>query len=239
MPASRKLSSAGSADPLTAFVIHQATRPSASMPERKADIGLDHRAWNAVAAHPGTVKAMLTRFGEALQRSEDRGAGVRMTIVIDPAGSNPRVEIDDIPRQGLPTAPDDLDAAMSDAMARGAQRAAAILAGPDMLSADAFAQLIGVSREAVRLKRRRHDALGLEGAKRGVRFPRWQVTDDGGLLPALPQLFTVLGGNSWTVYRFLIQHHPELDGASAVDALKAGRVAEVLAAAENVGRAFS
>jgi hypothetical protein len=31
-------------------------------------------------------------------------------------------------------------------------------------------------------------------------------------LPELPKLFDLLGGDSWTVYRFLIQHHPELEG---------------------------
>jgi hypothetical protein len=34
---------------------------------------------------------------------------------------------------------------------------------------------------------------------------------DGGLLPELPRLFDLLGGDSWTAYRFLIQHHLELD----------------------------
>ena len=59
------------------------------------------------------------------------------------------------------------------------------------------------------------------------------------MLPALPRLFAALGGNSWSVYRFLIQHHPEFDGATAIKALKAGQVAEVLATAENIGQAFS
>jgi hypothetical protein len=46
----------------------------------------------------------------------------------------------------------------------------------------------------------------------GVRFPKWQVTANGGLLPELPRLFDLLGGDSWTVYRLLTQRHPELEG---------------------------
>jgi len=38
----------------------------------------------------------------------------------------------------------------------------------------------------------RHEVLGLEGAKRGVRFPRWQIGDDGQLLRVLAQLFEAL-----------------------------------------------
>jgi hypothetical protein len=43
-----------------------------------------------------------------------------------------------------------------------------------MLSASAFAKFIGVSREAVRAKHQRREVLGLKGAKRGLRFPKWR-----------------------------------------------------------------
>jgi hypothetical protein len=65
------------------------------------------------------------------------------------------------------------------------------------------------------------------------------VTEDGGLLPGPSALFERLDGNSWTVYRFLIQHHPERDRSTAADALKAGKIDSVLAAAENTGWNFS
>jgi hypothetical protein len=48
-----------------------------------------------------------------------------------------------------------------------------------MFLAIAFVKFIGVSREAVRAKRQRHEVLGLKGAKRGLRFPKWQVTSHG------------------------------------------------------------
>jgi hypothetical protein len=65
-----------------------------------------------------------------------------------------------------------------------------------MLSASEFAKFIGVSREAVRGKHQRHQVLGLKGAKRKLRFPKWQVTSNGGLLPEPPKLFDLLGGDS-------------------------------------------
>jgi hypothetical protein len=108
-----------------------------------------------------------------------------------------------------------------------------------MLSAADFAKFIGVSRESVRTKYQRNEVLGLKGAKRGLRYPKWQVTFDGGLLPELPRLFEVLGRESWTVYRFLTPHHPELEGDTALSALHRGNVEKVLAAAENTAGAFS
>jgi hypothetical protein len=100
-----------------------------------------------------------------------------------------------------------------------------------MLSAAEFAKFSSVSREAVLGKHQRGEVLDLRGAKRGLRFPKWQVTPNGKLLPDLPQLFDLLGGDSWTVYRFLTQHHPELEGDTALSALQRGKVSRVLAAA--------
>jgi hypothetical protein len=85
----------------------------------------------------------------------------------------------------------------------------------------------GVSREAVRAKHQRDEVLGLKAAKRGLRFPKWQVTSHGGLLPQIPDLFDLLGGDSWTVYRFLTQHHPKLEGNTALSALLRGKVQKV------------
>jgi hypothetical protein len=100
--------------------------------------------------------------------------------------------------------------ALKRAYEKGAVAAAAVLAGPDMLSSDQMAARLGISREAVHQKRRRGELLGLEGAKRGVRFPDWQIGVDGSPLSALPNLHAGLG-SPWAVFRFLTQRHPELD----------------------------
>ena len=184
-----------------------------------------------------SLKRAIAGLGKAAKLSQRLAAPVRMTAVFDPHRRAPQVSIEPVTVE--PAAAGDLELALAEARERGAKRAAEILAAPEMLSADAFARLIGVTREAVRLKRRRHEVLGLESAKRGVRFPDWQVTRDGGLLPGLPQLFERLGGNSWTVYRFLLQHHPELGGKTAIAVLRTGKMEPVLSAAESAGFAFS
>ncbi|MGB8842761.1 MAG: hypothetical protein WCC64_17030 [Aliidongia sp.] len=205
----------------------------------EAQITLDGAIWKGLMTHQSALKMVLTGFGEAIQRSEELDTGVRLTVVIQPHQEAATVEIDTVHAPESSGAMDAFEVALAEARVRGGKRAAEILTSAEMLSADAFADMIGVSREAVRLKRRRHEVLGIEGAKRGARFPRWQVTEDGGLLPGLSALFERLDGNSWTVYRFLIQHHPELDGSTAADALKAGKIESVLAAAENASQAFS
>jgi hypothetical protein len=107
---------------------------------------------------------------------------------------------------------DELGEALTEAFDRGEHLATKILRRPDMLSAADFAASLDMSGETVRQKTKRREILALRGAKQGKRFPRWQVTPNGGLLPELPKLFERLGGDPWTVYRFLLQHHPELDG---------------------------
>jgi hypothetical protein len=102
-----------------------------------------------------------------------------------------------------------------------------------MLTTAAMAELLGMSEEGVRLKRNRHEILGLVSAKRGIRYPAWQVLEGRRLLPALPRLFAVLGDDPWRLFRFLQQHHSELGGARALDSLRDGLVEGVLAAAEN------
>ena len=109
--------------------------------------------------------------------------------------------------------------------------AAQILAGPGMLSADDFAELIGAARETVRQKLKRREVLGLQGAKRGVRYPTWQVSGDGALLPHLTEIFDTLGESPWTVYRFLLQASPALGGRRPLDALRSGETGAVIEAA--------
>jgi ABC-type amino acid transport substrate-binding protein len=123
--------------------------------------------------------------------------------------------------------------ALDAARARGAALKDEMLSDPDMLSTAGLAKRLRMSEEGVRLKRRRHEVLGIEVAKRGIRYPAWQVLPGRQILPGLPRLFAVLGDDPWRVFRFLQQHHAELRGKRAFEALQQGRVDEVLAAAEN------
>lgn len=131
------------------------------------------------------------------------------------------------------SAESDLENALTAARARGAALKDEVLGDPEMLSTAAMAERLGMSEEGVRLKRKRHEILGLEFAKRGIRYPRWQVLPNAQMLPALPRLFDILGPDPWRLYRFLLQHHAEVGGKRALDALMHGRSDDVLAAAQN------
>jgi len=80
------------------------------------------------------------------------------------------------------------------------------------------------------------EILALDGAKRGFRYPGWQITDDGRLLPGLVELARELSGGPWTIYRFLLQRHPELNGETGLDALKNGRVSQTLDVARGIAQ---
>jgi hypothetical protein len=127
---------------------------------------------------------------------------------------------------------------LSEALAAARQRGDAIkqelLADPEMLSTGAMADWLGMSGEGIRLKRKRHEILGLEFAKRGIRYPAWQVMQDRQIVPGMTRLFAVLGDDPWRVFRFLQQRHSELGGGRAIDVLRHGRVDAVIAAAENI-----
>jgi hypothetical protein len=205
---------------------------------RVQEVVVDDGVWASInKAEAQALKRVANLVSESREDSVSSTPSVRLVIGIDQQRRIPKFEIEDAGSELGGS--EDLDAALAEARGRGVSRAVEILSGRDMLSAADFAKFIGVSREAVRAKHQRNEVLGLKGAKRGLRFPKWQVTSDGGLLPELPQIFDVLGGDSWTVYRFLTQHHPELEGDTALSALQRGKVDKVLAAAENTVGAFS
>lgn len=229
--------------PKPRYLIRRDARITAPVPSGRAvpvDAILVHQSvWGSIKkTEAQALKKVANLVSKAQEDSGTGSEGVRLIVEMDRQRRIPKFEIEDI--QGAEQeAGDDLDAALAEARERGVSRAAQILAGPDMLSAAELAKFIGVSREAVRAKYQRREVLGLKGAKRGLRFPKWQVSPDGALLPELPRLFDLLGGDPWTVYRFLRQHHPELEGGTALSALQRGKVSKVLAAAENTAGAFS
>ncbi len=87
-----------------------------------------------------------------------------------------------------------LQTALAEARKRGQLRAAEILGGDDMMSADAFAKVLGTPPVTVNTKRQSGQVLGLSGAKRGFRFPVWQLNMEGRPYPELPVLHQRLGG---------------------------------------------
>lgn len=213
----------------TAFI----TDAKAVLPKGTAGFSFraPRNAVEIIAAKPAKVKALLAGYGKAVVESRIAGRAVSFRVEVDPTGDATVSPLDNTtPMEGA----DDLGAALDEARTRGRARAAQILAGKEMLSADQFAALLGTSRMTVNTKRQNHQVLGLDGAKRGFRFPAWQVGEDGKPFAALPRLFERLGGGPWAVYRFLVQAHPELDGMTGREALRRGKSDEALAVADSI-----
>jgi hypothetical protein len=212
----------------TAFI----TKAGAALP--KGATGFTFRAprniVEVISAEPAKVRALLAGYGKAMAESQAAGRTVSFRVEVDPTGDTAVTPLE----EPATDAADDLAAALDEARARGKVRAATILAGDDMLSADQFAALLGISRMTVNTRRQNHQVLGLDGAKRGFRFPAWQVGEDGKPFAALPRLFERLGGGPWSVYRFLVQSHPELDGMTGREALRRGKANEALSVADSI-----
>lgn len=212
----------------TAFM----TNAGAALPKGVA--GVTFRAprniVEVISTKPAKIKPLLAGYGKAMADSQAAGRAVSFRVKVDPTGDTTVTPME----EPVADTADDLAAALDEARARGKLHAATILAREDMLSADKFAMLLGTSRMTVNTKRQNHQVLGLDGAKRGFRFPAWQVGEDGKPFAALPRLFERLGGGPWSVYRFLVQSHPELDGMTGREALQRGKANEALAVADSI-----
>jgi hypothetical protein len=123
---------------------------------------------------------------------------------------------------------------LSAARRRGGKTLARILSGPDMLTGAEFAALLGMTRMAIHKKRKRDELLGLEGAKRGIRYPRWQLDAEGQPVRGLSSVLDLFGDNAWGAYRFLTQYHSGLGKRTAIEALQAGQARRVVEAAQTV-----
>ncbi len=200
-------------------------------------VSVDPVVLKTLSTQPASVKNLVDRFGKLLARAQKSGQASGFTVLIDAEGK-PRFEplsgrtVGD----GAPEADVRLEGALEAARERGRLRSAAILDQSDMLTAEAFADRLGVSRMTVNARRQKRELLGLDGAKRGFRFPAWQVDENGKAFDVLPKLFDLLGNNPWTVYRFLTQRHAALEGVSARDALRQGKATLVLKAAESLAQ---
>ncbi|WP_052960619.1 hypothetical protein [Rhodopseudomonas palustris] len=183
------------------------------------------------------ILEFLKGYTAGAKKAKKVGQPVRFTVEVSPDGSAKAIT----PSVALtPPIVSSLEASLTAARERGTDKIAEILKGEDMLTASDFGSLIGASHETVNVRRGRGEILGLQGATRGLRYPSWQVTDDGMPLPGLSELFDVLGKQPWTVYRFLKTAHPELEGKTALEALKAGQKEAVLGVAQNqMNGAFS
>jgi len=122
--------------------------------------------------------------------------------------------------------------ALQRARDRGASYRTGVIARGDMLGSDAVAERLGVSRQAVDKKRRAGELLALSWGSRRLHYPAWQL-EPGILGEALKRVLAPLKGEDpWLIYRFFTTPEAALADATPLEALRAARVDEVVAAAQ-------
>lgn len=189
------------------------------------------------------MRKLIKQYKDAMRQSRRIGRAMSFRVDVGPEADEPVVSPIEVapaseafPVESAGEPSPELQAALKAARLRGRVLAADVLGGDDMLNADAFAKLIGTTRATVNAKRQNGQLIGLDGAKRGFRFPTWQLDSDGRPYAAIPQLFERLGKNSWAVYRFLTSPHNELNGRTGLDVLRSGEPGSALDVAESISR---
>jgi len=169
------------------------------------------------------IHGVLDRLAEVPQReatrilANARGAGASAVRVMD------WLRVEDRGVEPSETTRTALEAAFR----RGDARKAAILRDPTMLTGEAAAARLGVSRETINKREQQGRLLALEFAKRGKRYPEWQFEESIAGRP-LEAVLAALGSlGNWERYRFFTQRQPGLGDRTPVDALRGGAVEAV------------
>lgn len=123
------------------------------------------------------------------------------------------------------------DDPLIDAKLRGiAARDDILQAEGGAVDVEAAARILGISRQAVDRRRRRHTLLGLPVGRRGYRYPLWQFTPSG-VIPGLDAVLRYfVEDGPWFSAGWLLVTNSRL-GARPLDVLKNGDVDAVMQAA--------
>jgi len=164
-----------------------------------ADGVFPSNAVKVLADEPAKVLPLLQRYGEAVARSHEAGRPVSFRVDVGPDGGATVTQLEDIgavtdpfPIETIKERDPELVKALAEARERGHERAAEILARDDMLSAEAFAVMLGTTRMTVNTKRQNGQLLGLDAAGGGFRFPVGHLAADGKPYANLPMLLKLL-----------------------------------------------
>lgn len=102
-------------------------------------------------------------------------------------------------------------------------------------SSDEIAARLNTNRDTVDAWRKEGRLLGIESAKRGLRYPAEQLGPNDAPLP-VADIIRELDGDHWAAWRFLAMPVHELGGATGFELLRAGKLADLRAVLE--GRAY-
>lgn len=125
----------------------------------------------------------------------------------------------------------ELEAALKRARERGQIRIAELADDPDYLTAPQMAARMGISEAELMNGVELEFVLALDLKGYGLRFPVWQLGDNGKPLPGIEELIEECESQSWRVARFLTSNKGDM-----LNHLREGRVEEVLRIAESWNR---
>jgi hypothetical protein len=105
------------------------------------------------------------------------------------------------------------------------------------LSAVEAAQILGISRQMVDIRRKQGKLIGIRARGRRYSYPCCQFTEQGTVLPGLEKVLNALDDKDpWMQLSFLVSPNHWLEGARPLDLLRNGAVDEVLRAAYSSGK---
>ncbi len=121
---------------------------------------------------------------------------------------------------------------------RGLQRRQALLQTEGApLSAVETAQILGISRQMVDIRRKQEKLIGIRARGRRYSYPSCQFTEQGTVLPGLEKVLNSLDDKDpWMQLSFLVSPNHWLEGARPLDLLRDGAVDEVLRVAYSSGK---
>jgi hypothetical protein len=103
------------------------------------------------------------------------------------------------------------------------------------LSAGEVSQILGITRQAVDLRRKRGKLIGLLLGRHSYAYPAWQFEPDG-VLPGLEQILSELARfDPWMQVAFMLGANDLLGGETPLAELRRGNVEPVVAAARLFG----
>lgn len=103
-----------------------------------------------------------------------------------------------------------------------------------VLSPSHVGALLGISRQAVALRRNAGKLLGVEG-NRGYVYPAWQFEGSVVLKGFVEILDLLRNDDPWTQFLFFLSHDDAVEGKRPIDLLRAGKFDEVRRAARMHG----
>jgi hypothetical protein len=104
-----------------------------------------------------------------------------------------------------------------------------------VLTSDQVGRIIGITRQAVEKRRQAGKLVALATGRHGYRYSIWQFQESG-TLPGLEDVLGVLAPyDEWMKTIFFVGRNPRLGDCSPLEMLKAGKVNQVLDAAQAYG----